>query len=397
MDPLIHLNELLFLLQISKKKNQQQRPDETILNEAKTIMKQNTLVGVASESGILDSTELENIKKERDAKITTLQAAIENAKEKFGQVEVTEAQIALALHIAKTGTKQQASEFFISDTFDSNALSTGKHIDLYFERIRIGLVWDDVASIKSHVAATHKLLDVGGDWDRRNRLKIYQGLTYILTRNFQAAAKELLSCIATFTAEELFSYERFCMYTVLTSLVALERVELKKQLVNSAEILAVMDAISMAGSSTTKPPTKDQRDVVVAGKLLNALYDCRYRDFFVHLIEISTILESDRYFARHSHWFIREMRARAYSQYLSSYRSVKLQSMATTFGVSVPFMESELARFIASKRVAAMVDNLAGVVETNRPDALNSQYEMIIKQGDALLNRVQKLARAINV
>ncbi|RHY79958.1 hypothetical protein DYB30_007188 [Aphanomyces astaci] len=40
---------------------------------------------------------------------------------------------------------------------------------------------------------------------------------------------------------------------------------------------------------------------------------------------------------------------------------------------------------------------VAGVIETNRPDAKNAQYQDTVKQGDALLNRIQKLARVINV
>ena len=36
------------------------------------------------------------------------------------------------------------------------------------------------------------------------------------------------------------------------------------------------------------------------------------------------------------------------------------------------------------------------MVETNRPDQKNAQYHGIIKQGDLLLNRIQKLARVID-
>jgi 26S proteasome regulatory subunit N7 len=39
---------------------------------------------------------------------------------------------------------------------------------------------------------------------------------------------------------------------------------------------------------------------------------------------------------------------------------------------------------------------VAGVIETTRPDAKNSQYQAAIKQGDALLNRLQKLSKVID-
>lgn len=40
---------------------------------------------------------------------------------------------------------------------------------------------------------------------------------------------------------------------------------------------------------------------------------------------------------------------------------------------------------------------MGGIIETTRPDAKNALYQSMIKQGDALLNRVQKLSRVIYV
>lgn len=52
-------------------------------------------------------------------------------------------------------------------------------------------------------------------------------------------------------------------------------------------------------------------------------------------------------------------------------------------------------RFIASGRLHAKIDKVGGIVVTNRPDSKNGQYQTCIKQGDILLNRVQKLSRVI--
>ena len=57
----------------------------------------------------------------------------------------------------------------------------------------------------------------------------------------------------------------------------------------------------------------------------------------------------------------------------------------------------ELSRFIAAGRLHCKVDRVGGVVETNRPDSKNWQYQAMVKQGDLLLNRVQKLSRVINI
>ncbi len=106
-------------------------------------------------------------------------------------------------------------------------------------------------------------------------------------------------------------------------------------------------------------------------------------------------LQRDRYIARHASFYFREMRLAAYTQFLESYRSVTLAGMAAAFGTSTEFLDSELAKFIAAGRIHAKVDAVAGIIETTRPDAKNAQYHAVIKQGDALLNKVQKLSRVV--
>ncbi len=79
-------------------------------------------------------------------------------------------------------------------------------------------------------------------------------------------------------------------------------------------------------------------------------------------------------------------------------------------------MDRELSRFIADGRLHCRIDKVGpyfpclcdnfkegyilqvrGIVITNRPDSKNAQYQATIKQGDILLNRVQKLSRVINI
>ena len=73
------------------------------------------------------------------------------------------------------------------------------------------------------------LFEEGGDWERKNRLKVYEGLYCMSTRNFKKAAKLFLDSISTFTTCELFPYDTFIFYTVLTSIISLDRVSLKQK------------------------------------------------------------------------------------------------------------------------------------------------------------------------
>merc|ERR1719369_1257130 len=108
-------------------------------------------------------------------------------------------------------------------------------------------------------------------------------------------------------------------------------------------------------------------------------------------------MKADRLMAAHFRHYVREMRIMAYAQLLESYRSLTLQYMADSFGVTVDFIDQELARFIAAGRLHCKIDKVGGIVETNRPDSKNYQYQASIKQGDILLNRIQKLSRVINI
>ena len=96
-------------------------------------------------------------------------------------------------------------------------------------------------------------------------------------------------------------------------------------------------------------------------------------------------------------FFVRETRVLAYSQFLESYRSVSLASMAHTFGVSSEFLDDELSGFIAAERLSCKIDKVSGVVSSTRPDSKNAQYQAVIKEGDQLLNRLQKLSRVFNL
>lgn len=95
--------------------------------------------------------------------------------------------------------------------------------------------------------------------------------------------------------------------------------------------------------------------------------------------------------------YVREMRRRAYAQLLESYRIVGLESMANAFGVSVDWLARDLSKFIPSKKLNCTIDRVTGVIETNRPDDKNRQYQDVVKQGDQLLTKLQKFGQAVRL
>jgi hypothetical protein len=82
--------------------------------------------------------------------------------------------------------------------------------------------------------------------------------------------------------------------------------------------------------------------------------------------------------------------------FLRVIRSLTLESLSGAFGVSVDFVDNELSRFIVSGRLHCSIDKVNGIVETNRPALKNAQYETVVKQGDLLLNSVQRLSKVLH-
>lgn len=53
-------------------------------------------------------------------------------------------------------------------------------------------------------------------------------------------------------------------------------------------------------------------------------------------------------------------------QFLESYKSVTMESMAAAFDVGLSFLDSEIADFICAGRISAKIDKVAGIIETKR-------------------------------
>ena len=68
---------------------------------------------------------------------------------------------------------------------------------------------------------------------------MYQGIYFLSIRDFKSAANNFLDSISTFTSYELMDYKTFVTYTVLASMIALERVNWPKtkMLVTMSQLL----------------------------------------------------------------------------------------------------------------------------------------------------------------
>ncbi|KAK8488953.1 hypothetical protein V6N13_060927 [Hibiscus sabdariffa] len=325
----------------------------------------------------LDQNVLDSMRAKNEDEIKKLDEKIADAEENLGESEVREAHLAKSLYYIQIGEKEKALEQL--KVTETKTVAVGQKMDLVFYTLQIGFFYMDLDLISKSIDKAKSLFEEGGDWERKNRLKVYEGLFCMATRNFKKATNLFLDSISTFTTYELFPYETFIFYTVLTSIISLDRVSLKQKVVDAPEILTVIGKIPHLS------------------EFLNSLYNCQYKSFFLAFAGLTEQIKLDRYLHPHFRFYMREVRTVVYSQFLESYKSVTIEAMAKAFGVSVEFIDLELSRFIAAGKLHCKIDKVAGVLETNRPDVKNALYQATIKQGDFLLNRIQKLSRVIDL
>lgn len=242
----------------------------------------------------------------------------------------------------------------------------------------MGLFYGDKLLVKKEVERAKTLVESGGDWDRRNRLKAYEGLYLLTVRSYNLAAPLLLDSLSTFTSYELCTYSNLVVYSVLAGSVSLKRVDFKSKVVDAPEIKAILGSgedkfmalsgaisagpgvdasaadaenqpsaaktkavnLTTLGNSSDQPEAEMDVDFSPLATLIFSLYEGHYKHFFQSLASVEEqFLTQDRYLHEHKNWFIREMRLRAYQQLLQSYRVVGLDSMANQFGVTVDFLD----------------------------------------------------------
>ncbi|KRZ16442.1 26S proteasome non-ATPase regulatory subunit 6, partial [Trichinella zimbabwensis] len=315
---------------------------------------------------------MERLTKQNKEKLEKFEADIIDAEKSQGESEVRDAWLKKAEYLSQIGDRD-ASLKALSYTYD-RTVGVGKQIDIIFHQIRIGFFYMNHTLIKEKFQEVHKLIEQGGDWDRKNRLKAYEGYYALAIRDFKKAASLLLDAVCTFTSYELITYETLVFYTVVAAMLG-NRNELRDKVVNSAEI---------------REQLYSQQDL---RRYLHSLYECDYAGFFSCLADLETRMKFDRILAPHYTHYCRMMRAKAYQQLLSSYRSLTLSYMGEAFGVSPQFMDKELHYFISSGHLTCKIDRVRGVVETNQVNSRNVQYAALIRDGDVLLNRIQKLSR----
>lgn len=259
---------------------------------------------------------------------------------------------------------------------EQKKMSIGTKIDELFIEVEKAFNEKRGADMWKVLQETSDLIEKGGDWDRRNRQKVYEGLYYVMfKRDYMKASTPLVDSIGTFAVTSLMSFERFVFIASTIGILCFERNKVKKLILENPDVI---------GASV------DRRSVLEMG---NALYKSDYATFINKLREVVVLMMDDDIFSNSVDWYCKEMRVKAYVQLMRSYLAVKLDVIACEFGLPVDFIEKELEMFISQGRLAAQIDKVNGIVMNARKDKRNELYVDLVKEGDTIVEKLQRLAR----
>merc|ERR1711865_60885 len=203
--------------------------------------------GETADEGIVKDLEARNA-----AELKEIEAKIADAKENLGDVEIREGHLEKADFLARIGDKDAALEVY-DETLKQDKTSLPQKLDVQFSKMRIAMASDDNELLERCITKAKELLESGGDWERRNRLKVYEALSLAINR----------------------------------AMVSLDRAALGAKILKAPEVLAVYDK---------RPFLKE---------ICTSLYDCNYRAFFESLIEVAGQIQANMYLSRHYRYFIR--------------------------------------------------------------------------------------------
>lgn len=307
-------------------------------------------------------------------RIAELDARLNDAVDNLGDTEVRDVLEAKCSHYARIGDLDAC--LAANAECAEKTLAAGPRLDLCFQRIRLGIAFGDNEVAAKGISDAHRLMK-NGDWERRNRLKVYEGIYRVYIRDFKRGSELLLDSITTFASGELLSFRDFIFVTCIASLPVLPRQQLKQRIVDSPEVISA-DVSDMYG-------------------LITAIHGCRYGEVFPALDAVCQHQRRVTYVSPHVNYFFREARVLVFTQFLDSYSSVTLQSMGHAFNIPVPVLDQMLGTLISNERIASKVDRVSNSVTTYRGDSANFDYHRIIRNGDLLLNRIQKLSRLVEM
>ena len=113
----------------------------------------------------------------REEELKKLDEKIKDAEENLGDIELRDAILEKAQFFENLKEFEPAIENYQRAL--SKTIGVGKKMDIVFSGMKIVLDIKDIDKLKAKIDECKKLLEEGGDWERRNRLKVLEKIYFI--------------------------------------------------------------------------------------------------------------------------------------------------------------------------------------------------------------------------
>ncbi|KAI5190966.1 26S proteasome regulatory subunit N7 [Nematocida minor] len=234
-------------------------------------------------------------------------------------------------------------------------------------RMLILLGWKE--KLDKKMEEIESIIELGIDWGRKNKFKVYKSLYHILKCEYDTASNLLIDALSTFEGGELMTYSELVKYSLFCGLMGLSRQSIRSKLVESSE---VCDAA---------------KDVPSALDLLMSLDKCEYDTLFVSMCKFAEELRSNAYLFDKVDYFVYRMKVRSYNQLFMSYKAISIKQMSSIFGVGQEYMLSDVEGMILRGDLRCRI-NHQNMMVYKTP---NDSTDKIGEQAEEILHTIQKM------
>ena len=121
--------------------------------------------------------------REIEIKIAEFDTKIEEIKEREGDVEVRDAILTKAEWLKNEARDFPHAERIFRQAYDMSGGASRK-MEILFEIILMNIEKYDLDALKKDIATCKTQVDEGADWDKKNKLKIFEAVYCMLIREF---------------------------------------------------------------------------------------------------------------------------------------------------------------------------------------------------------------------
>ena len=117
----------------------------------------------------------------------------------------------------------------------------------------------------------------------------------MIQRNFSKAVELFLSCVNTFNANEIMTFDQLVYYGCVLGLAVLDRSEVKEKIIGNSEILAVL---------------REDKEIY---NYVFTFYESNYENFFSSLINLTEkFIGKDKFLKNHKSFLLKKARVAIY-------------------------------------------------------------------------------------